>query len=245
MGEHPDEIALRRDFDGVELALDRLHRHRLHRSEKAVHQRGANDRRLRHAVDHDRHQAWTARRVLVEAGRESVAIFAEIVDPDAIVPRQETAGGLVGEIDPAREIDGEERGGCIVEDGFEKAIIVAQAVPLLAQPLDSLVERVAEFTEAAAFVQAREILRKIAEAHRLDEAGKLDIGALDVAPEPCRRPDEEEAGEHARGAEPLDRQGVGKGESRQQQQRDAPQQADDEAAFKAHAFPCADRARRG
>jgi hypothetical protein len=62
-------------------------------------------------------------------------------------------------------------------------------------------------------------LRQVAEPHRFQVAGKLDIGALDVAPKLGHRPDEKDAGKQPRRAKPGGGHRPDEGEHRRQHRR--------------------------
>ena len=101
VGEHPDQVGLGGDLDRVQFALDRLHRDHPDQAAEPVHDRGADQHGLRHAVAEQRHQPRPVDRAALQRRGEGVAIFAEILDPDALVADQQAAGGLVGELDLA------------------------------------------------------------------------------------------------------------------------------------------------
>ena len=234
VGEHADEVALRGDLDRVQFALDRLHRDDPDEAAEPVDDRGADQHRLRHAVADQRHQPRPADGAALERVGEGVAIFAEVLDPDAAVAHQQAPRRLVGELDLAVAVDGEQGGRSVVEHGFVEAVGVDQLVLLVAHPPDRIVEHRAQLAEAAAVEAVREALAEIGEADRVDESGELAVGALDVAPEQGRGADDEQAGDDPRRAQPLDVERLDEGEGRDQQQPEPPDQADQEAAAKAH-----------
>ena len=141
VGEDADQVRLGGDLDRVQLALDRLDRDDPDQAAEPVDDRGADQHGLRHAVAEQGHEPRPADRAALQRMREGVAIFAEILDPHALVADQEAARGLVGELDLAVAVDGEQGGRRVVEHRLVEAVGVDQLVALVAQPLDRLVER--------------------------------------------------------------------------------------------------------
>ena len=230
MGEDADEVALRGDLDRVQLALDRLDRDDADEAAEPVHHRGADQHRLRNAVAEQRHQPRPVDRAALERLGEGVAIFAEILDPDAAVPHQQPPRRLVGQLDLAGCVDGKERGRRVVEHRLVEAVGVDQLVLLVAHPLDRVVEHGAQLGEAAAVEPVGEALAEVGEANRVDEPGQLHVGELDVAPQQIGGADDEHSGHDPRRAEPFHGERLDEGEGDQQQQPQAPGQADEEAA---------------
>ena len=150
MGEDANQVALRGDLDRVQLALDRLHRDHADKPAEPVHDGGADQHRLRNAVAEQRHQPRPVDRAALERLGEGVAIFAEVLDADAAVPHQQPPRRLVGELDLAGGVDGEQGGRRVVEHRLVEAVGVDQLVLLVAHPLDRVVEHGAELAEAAA-----------------------------------------------------------------------------------------------
>ena len=101
MGEDADQVRLGGDLDRVQLALDRLHRDHPDEAAEPVDDRGADQHRLRHAVADQRHEPRPVHRAALERLGEGLAIFAEILDPDAAMAHEQPPRGLVGELDLA------------------------------------------------------------------------------------------------------------------------------------------------
>ena len=146
--------------------------------------------------------------------------------------------GLVGELDLAVAVDGEQGGRRVVEHRLVEAVGVDQFVALVAQPLDRLVERAGKLDEAAALAAMREALAEIAEPDRVDEAGELHIGALDVPPQQGRGADHEQPRDDPRRAQIGPRERAREGEGRRDQQPQPPGQAEEEAIAEALHNPC-------
>ena len=232
--EDPHDVALRRQLDRIELALDRLDGDDPHRSAEPVNDRRAHHRRLRYRVERDRHQLGAVDAHLHQGLGEGIAIFAEIVDPHALMADQHPPRGLVGQLHTALRIDGEQGGGRIVQHRFVESIVVGEPMPLLPKAADALLQRLAELAEAAALSAVREALREVAEADGVNEAGQLQIGALHVAPQPDDRADADESRQDAGCTQPLDPKRIDEAETRQDQQQHAPDEPREKAAAEGH-----------
>ena len=133
---------------------------------------------------------------------------------------EQAARGLVGELDLAVAVDGEQGGRRVVEHRLVEAVGVDQFVALVAQLADRVVEHLGEIAEAAALAAVGEALAEIAEADRVDEAGQLHVGALDIAPEHRRGADDEQG--RRRSARRRDRAGPARRRRRRRVRAAAP-----------------------
>jgi hypothetical protein len=199
-----------------------------------MHRGGADHRGLRQLVEHQRDEARLADRFVAERCGEGLAVDPVIVDPDALVADEQAPSRLVGELDPPVRVDRQQRRRSVVEHGFAEAVRFGESKPLVAKAPDPLVERLADVGEAAAVGAVGEALRQVAEPHRLEEAGELHVGALDVAPQLVERPQAEGGREQPGDSEPLRPERRHEQEDGSEQHRRPPAQAGDEAAPKAH-----------
>ena len=149
MGEDPDEVALRGDLDGVELALDRLHGHDVNHAAETVDGGGAHHRRLRKLVEHQRDEARLADRLVAQGGGEGLAVNPEILDPDAMVADEQAPGRLGGKLHPPVRVDRQERRGRVVEHSLAETVRFGEPQPLVAKASNPLVKRLADVGKAA------------------------------------------------------------------------------------------------
>ncbi len=141
---------------------------------------------------------------------------------------EQAARRLVGELDLA-VVDGEQSGGGVVEHRLVEAVGVDQFVALVAELLDARVEDRREVAEARALAAVGEALAEIAEADRVDEAGDLHVGALDVVPEQEGGAEHDEAGDDPRRAEVRPAERGDEQEDHPDEQEQPPGEAEHEA----------------
>ncbi len=227
--------------------------------------RGADQHGLRHAVGEQRHEPGPVDAPPFERLGEGLAIFAEIVDPDTLVADQQPPRRLVGELHPAVGSTVSKAVGASSSTASIETVGVDQFVPLVAQLPDASFEHLAEGRRSRSPGRGRaEALAEIAEADRVDEAGELHVGALECRQSRKAAPSTSRPGDHARRAEIRRPSAATKQEAQRDEQEQPPGETEDEAVAKAmgyavarasctqparrpskaHASPCAGRARR-